>query len=100
MTALYVASHNGHVELIKSLLQNGAYVDVQEEVSFTFSYSTNLLVKLKRQCKNVTMIYLAQILFVQKKWTPLMIACQNGHVDVVNMLLQHGASVHLPNKVT
>ena len=42
----------------------------------------------------------AQIIFVQKKWTPLMIACQNGHVDVVNVLLQHGASVDLQNKVT
>ena len=28
-----------------------------------------------------------------------MIASQNGHVDVVNVLLQHGASVHLQNKV-
>ena len=33
------------------------------------------------------------------KSTPLMIASQNGHVDVVNVLLQHGASVHLQNKV-
>ena len=29
----------------------------------------------------------------------MMIACYNGHVDVVNVLLQHGASVHLQNKV-
>ena len=28
-----------------------------------------------------------------------MIASQNGHVDVVNVLLQHGASIHLMNKV-
>ena len=28
-----------------------------------------------------------------------MIASQNGHVDVVNVLLQHRASVHLQNKV-
>ena len=38
-------------------------------------------------------------LHVQDKWTPLMIASQNGHIDVVNVLLQHGASVHLQNKV-
>ena len=38
-------------------------------------------------------------IFGQDKWTPLMIASQNGHVDVVNVLLQHGASVHLQNKV-
>ena len=28
-----------------------------------------------------------------------MIASLNGHVDVVNVLLQHGASVHLQKKV-
>ena len=28
-----------------------------------------------------------------------MLASQNGRVDVVNVLLQHGASVHLQNKV-
>ena len=37
--------------------------------------------------------------FGQDEWTPLMIASHNGHVDVVNVLLQHGASVHLQNKV-
>ena len=38
-------------------------------------------------------------IFGQSKWTPLMIASQNKHVDVVNVLLQHGASVDLQNKV-
>ena len=38
-------------------------------------------------------------LHVQDKWTPLMIASHYGHVDVVNVLLQYGASVHLQNKV-
>ena len=28
-----------------------------------------------------------------------MFASQNGHVEVVNMLLQHGAKVDLQNKV-
>ena len=28
-----------------------------------------------------------------------MVASQNGHMDVVNVLLQHGANVHLQNKV-
>ena len=28
-----------------------------------------------------------------------MVASQNGHVEVINMLLQHGAKVDLQNKV-
>ena len=35
----------------------------------------------------------------QTKWTPLMIASHNGHVDIVNILLQHGGSVHLHDMV-
>ena len=38
-------------------------------------------------------------IFGQDKCTALMIASQNGHVDVVNVLLQCGACVHLQNKV-
>ena len=38
-------------------------------------------------------------IFGQEKWTPLMIASENGHVDIVNVLLQHRANVHLQNKV-
>ena len=41
MTALYVASQNGHVEVVNILLGKGAHVDVQEEVSWTFSHSTD-----------------------------------------------------------
>ena len=32
VTALYVASQNGHVEVVNILLKNGAHVDVQEGV--------------------------------------------------------------------
>ena len=32
MIALYVASLNGDVEVVNILLQNGAHVDVQDEV--------------------------------------------------------------------
>ena len=38
-------------------------------------------------------------MFEQDKSTPLMVASYNGHVDVVTVLLQHGASVDLQDKV-
>ena len=46
MTALYVASQNGHVEVVNILLQNGAHVDVKKEVSLTFLHSTVQALKL------------------------------------------------------
>ena len=46
VTALYVASHNGHVEVVNILLQNGAHVDVQEEVHLTFTHTTDRAVNL------------------------------------------------------
>ena len=39
------------------------------------------------------------LIFGQNELTPLITASYNGHVDVVNVLLQHGANVHLQNKV-
>ncbi|XP_071538280.1 L-asparaginase-like isoform X2 [Panulirus ornatus] len=32
-------------------------------------------------------------------WTPLHMACSEGHLDVVTWLLQHGASVHIRDKL-
>ena len=51
MTALYVASLNGHVEVANILLQNGAHVDVKKEVSLTFLRSAVQALRLKWQCK-------------------------------------------------
>ena len=47
----------------------------------------------------VTSLFDLMFIFGQDKWTPLMVASHNGHVDVVNVLLQHGASVHFQTKV-
>ena len=49
MTALYVASQNGHVEVVNILLQNGAHVDIKKEVSLTFLCSAVQALRLKRQ---------------------------------------------------
>ena len=47
MTALYVASLNGQVEVANILLQNGAHVDVKKEVSLTFLRSTVQALRLE-----------------------------------------------------
>ena len=35
----------------------------------------------------------------QSGWSSLMVASRNGHVEVVNKLLQHGATVDLQHEV-
>ena len=35
-TPLMIASQNGYIDIVNVLLQNGAYVDVQVELSLTF----------------------------------------------------------------
>ena len=95
VTALYVASQNGHVELVNLLLQMLIY---KEGKLRHFHIGQDRTVKLKAS-QHMTMTSLLDLMFAQKKWTPLTIASQNGHVDIVNVLLQHGASVHLLNVV-
>ena len=41
-----MASQNGHVEVVNILLQNGAHVDVQKEVSLPFPHTTDRAVNL------------------------------------------------------
>ena len=54
MIPLYMASNNGHVEVVNILLQNEAHVDKQDEVSRTFLYNIDRVVKLKRQYMYIT----------------------------------------------
>jgi ankyrin repeat protein len=37
---------------------------------------------------------------VQIGWTPLMRACSNGHLDIVNVLIDNGADVNDKNNVS
>ena len=40
------------------------------------------------------------IIIMQDKFTPLMIASQNGYIDIVNVLLQNGAYVDVQIEVS
>ena len=40
------------------------------------------------------------MLLIQDKETPLHLSCKGGHVDIVNVLLSHGADIHVKNMVS
>ena len=45
-------------------------------------------------------VYIVLLHSLQDGYTPLIIASQEGHTDVVEVLLNHGAEVDLPQKVS
>ena len=45
-------------------------------------------------------VYIVLYHSLQNGNTPLMTASQEGHKDIVEVLLNHGAEVDLPNKVS
>ena len=86
------ASLNGHVEVVDKLLQHGATVDLQKVVCkyvhHKFHYSVSCVSLLCYPCVSS-----------QNGTSSLMMASQNGHVEVVDKLLQHGATVDLQHQV-
>ena len=40
------------------------------------------------------------MLLIQDHQTPLHLSCERGHVDIVNVLLSHGADIHVKDKVS
>jgi ankyrin repeat protein len=70
-TALCIASMNGSVEIVEFILQNGVHVDHTAAATTSFDQG---------QCS---------------EWTRLYWAIRNNYEDVVQLLLQFGAYVHL-----
>ena len=66
MTALYVASQNGHVEVVNILLQNGAHVDVQNEL-VSLKFHTVVLIGQRNGRQHnmyMTMMSLLYLMFI------------------------------------
>ena len=40
------------------------------------------------------------MLLLQNQQTPLHLLSESGHVDIVNVLLSHGADIHVKNEVS
>lgn len=93
-SALVAASTNGHVEIVRLLLQNGASVDLQCNDGWT-----PLMGASEEGHIEVAKLLLqeggAKVNFTDSEgWSALMSASGRGHTDVVKLLLQYGAQVN------
>ena len=87
------ASHNGHTESLKVLLEAGTDFSIQEEVS-TYSIVTEMLL-----CTLYTCIVSHVHYCIQDGWTALMWASRNGHTESQKVLLEAGADFSIQAKV-
>ncbi len=81
------AVQEGHAEVARFLLEKGAFVDFPDEVYTCI---------VKHHCPTPIAILLS---VTQNGWTPVMQASQGGHVDVINILLDHNAKVNHQTEV-
>ena len=65
----------------------------------TFSAGTGSFLYPLVSVRCVSLLSSPDTLSCQDEWSSLMLASQNGHVEVVDKLLQHGATVDLQNVV-
>ena len=102
MTPVWSASCNGHTAVVKLLIENGADISICNEVcSLTFVIGTcNRLmcmtdswVCLLRE-ENLTCNNFYLISHVQNGASPLLIAGENGHTAIVDILIEAGGDVH------
>jgi len=92
-TPLHAASHKGHVEVARVLLDHGADVDATDMDDWTPLHLASNYGHLK----------VVQLLLEREAtlnagtnmdFTPLYLASDSGHLEVVRLLLEHGADVN------
>ena len=92
VTALMMASVNGHEEIVRMLIGNGAEVDKARETG-----ATALMLASELGHESIVEMLLEKGAEVDKAkndgWTPLMIASQEGHEGIVKMLIEAKAEV-------
>merc|ERR550532_7446 len=96
-TALQRAAAEGHVEIVKQLVKQGASVDHQDEVHGNTALHE---AAWKGFSKTVTILCKAKANFYIKNrggFAPLHLCCQNGHNETCRVLLLNGCKPDIKN---
>ena len=92
MSALMVACHRGHQEVVNLLLERGAKIDHRDHF---FSQPRNTTKAAFRRTHDVSIV---EEHYARNK-SSLMLASEEGHQEVVKLLLERGAQVDLQDAV-
>lgn len=93
-TPIFVAAFRGHFDVVHLLLTHNQQLQQQQQLLLQqqCNQSTSNITFQHCTFNNNNIDINAQDVYGQ---TLLMIACQRGHVDIVKLLLRHGAHVHV-----
>jgi ankyrin repeat protein len=102
LTALYIASWKGHINMVRFLVNEGASVDLGDEDGWSLFTSTPLFVASRHGHLDVVRFLVNEGADVNRVHavglTALYTASRHGHLDVVRFLVNEGgASVDLVN---
>ena len=92
-TALYAAAHNGHAEVVELLLDNKVSVNGKSTGGWTALYAA----ACNSHAKVVELLLDNGAIINEKNpggWTALNVTAKNGHVEVVKLLIARGANVN------
>ncbi|KAJ7759531.1 ankyrin repeat-containing domain protein [Mycena metata] len=90
---LFVASQNGHLDVVKFLIEHGADVNAENEDGCTSLYLASRNGRL--EVVKFLIEHGANINASDNDgYTSLSIASANGHLDVVKFLIEHGADIN------